>query len=268
MCKALKVSRAGYYRWMSMNSFQGSTKKEALSEQIKDIYEDSRRTYGSPRVHAILLRSKVNVSRSTVSRIMKKLGLYSEIRKKWKPRKKRKNNSNLAKNLLNRDFNPSTKDHSWAGDITYIWTSQGWVYLSVILDLFSRKLIGWRLEKHMEASLVTSTFVTAFMNRRPESTITFHSDPGVQYQSGSFSKLLAALDIKQSMNNPGECYDNAAMESFFKTIKVELLYRTRLQDLESTRSLIFEWIECFYNRKRIHSTLGFLSPEEYELKYA
>ena len=121
---------------MSVNSFQGSTKKEALSEQIKDIYEDSRRTYGSPRVHAILLRSKVNVSRSTVSRIMKKLGLYSEIRKKWKPRKKRKNNSNLAQNLLNRDFNPSTKDHSWVEDITYIWTSQGWVYLSVILDFF------------------------------------------------------------------------------------------------------------------------------------
>ena len=266
MCQTLGVSKSGYYKWLIASESASAVKRREIAEKIKESFIGSGKTYGSPRVHADLIKSGAKVSLSTVERLMKKLGLKSIIRKNWKRAKTNVDNNFFAANLLKRNFNPSVLDKSWVSDITYIWTKSGWVYLSTVIDLCSKKVVGWCLNRKMDASLVKDALTKALSTRFPVKDLTFHSDQGAQYKSNEVSKLLEVMNIRQSMSRRGNCWDNAVAESFFKTIKHEFIKHQSFEGVSDAKSKIFEWIETFYNRKRLHSSLGFLSPEEYELK--
>ena len=266
MCQIMGVSKSGYYKWLIASESTSAVKRREIVERIKASFFGSGKTYGSPRVHAELIKSGAEVSLSTVERLMKRLNLKSIIRKNWKRAKSNVDNNFFAENLLKRDFNPSVIDKSWVSDITYIWTKSGWVYLSTVIDLCSKKVVGWCLNRRMDASLVKDALTKALSTRFPEKDLTFHSDQGAQYKSKEVRKLLEVMNIRQSMSRRGNCWDNAVAESFFKTIKHEFIKHQNFEGVTDAKSKIFEWIETFYNRKRLHSSLGFLSPEEYELK--
>jgi putative transposase len=266
MCRILGVGRSGYYAWRSRPTCERRQANEALLVQIDQEYRISRETYGSPRIHAALRRKGILCGRNRIARLMQLHGMTARKRQKRHPvTTQREAGAFPAPNLLNQDFSALAPNQKWVSDITYIDTAEGWLYLASVLDLFSRKIVGWAMADHMESSLVEKAFTMAVLRRYPTAGLMHHSDQGRQYTSEAYQNCLSGLQCQVSMSRVGNCYDNAVMESFFGTLKTECAtqqFATRAQ----ARTAIFEYIEAWYNRQRLHSSLGYLSPVEFELK--
>jgi len=266
MCRVLGVGRSGYYAWCSRSASQRVQEDEVLLVKIQQEYQISRGTYGSPRIHAALQRQGVKCSQKRVARLMRLHQITGRKRQKRRPVTTQRDPGAIpAPNLLNQEFCASAPDQKWVSDITYIETAEGWLYLASILDLFSRRVVGWAMADHMEASLVEDALKMALQQRQPEAGLLHHSDQGRQYTSVAYQNRLANAHCQVSMSRTGNCYDNAAMESFFGTLKTECAtqpFATRAQ----ARTAIFEFIEAWYNRQRLHSSLDYLSPMEFERK--
>lgn len=264
MCKALKVSKSGYYAWTKRSTSRRFQANVRLVEDIKRVHIESGKRYGSPRIHAELIRQGIHCGHNRVARLMRLNHIVSQRQFHRKHRQATSHGRNQTSNHVNRNFHVTKPNHVWAADITVLWTGSGWLYLAVVMDLYSRKIIGWATQSRMTEDLVITALNTALGQRKPERGLIHHSDQGSQYASDSFRRTLQGHHIIPSMSRKGDCYDNAVVESFFKSLKVELCKETRFKTREEARSKIFEYIEIFYNRKRLHSTLGYLSPVEYE----
>lgn len=264
MCKTLSVSRSGFYSWSKRPKSQRDLDNEKLLSQIKEIHAASDRRYGSPRVMDELRNRGIICNHKRVERLMKKHGIHSKIRKKFKVTTHSKHKRPIAENLIQMDFKASSPNKVWTSDITYIWTREGWLYLSVFMDLYSRAIVGWSMNNRLTDDLVINAFKKALWSRRPPSGLIVHSDRGSQYCSGDFKELITKNECLQSMSSTGNCYDNAVTESFFHTLKTELVYHERYGTRDQARKSIFKYIEIFYNRNRVHSTLGGVSPYQYE----
>lgn len=262
MCRVLEVSRSGLYAWARRGPSVRQAADAKLSEQIGAIHVASRSTYGSPRVHRGLRRDGVRVGRKRVERIMRRDGLRGRIRRRFRRTTDSNHSLPVAPNTLNRQFTVDAPDRVWAGDITYIRTLSGWGYLAVILDLHSRMVVGWALADHMRTELVETALLGALGKREPSADLLHHTDRGSQYASASYRGRLDALGIAVSMSRRGDCYDNAVVESFFGTLKQELVHLASWKDLASARVAIHDYIEVFYNRQRLHSSLGYRTPAE------
>ena len=266
MCRVLGVGRSGYYAWRSRPTSPRADVDEVLLAKIQQEYQNSRRTYGSPRIHAALRKQGVQCGRKRVARLMRLHQMTGRRRQKRHPMTTQRDvNAVPAPNLLSQDFSATAPNQKWVSDITYIETAEGWLYLASILDLFSRKVVGWAMADHMDTSLVEDALKMALLQRQPEAGLLHHSDQGRQYTSAAYQGCLMTAHCQVSMSRVGNCYDNAAMESFFGTLKTECVtepFATRAQ----ARTAIFEFIEAWYNRQRIHSSLDYLSPTEFEQK--
>lgn len=265
MCQVLRVSRSGFYQWLDRPiSARQQWQAEVLGE-IEQVHEQSRGIYGSPRVHQDLLARGISVSENTVAKLMKKAQIRSKTRRRFIVRTTDSNHDHaIAGNRLERQFDQQRPDQAWAADITYVPTDEGWLYLAAVMDLCSRKIVGWAMADHLRAELCTGALEMALTSRRPQPGLLHHSDRGVQYACDQYQALLARQDILASMSRRGDCYDNAPMESFFSTIKTELVHHEHYATRAAAKQSIFEYIEVFYNRKRRHSSLGYLSPEQFE----
>jgi putative transposase len=266
MCRVLGVGRSGYYAWRSRPTSLRAEVDEGLLVKIREEYRISRGTYGSPRIHAALHKQGVPCGRKRVARLMRLHKLTGQKRRKRHPVTTQRDGKAIpAPNLLNQDFLASAPNQKWVSDITYIETAEGWLYLASILDLFSRKVVGWAMADHMETSLVEDALKMALLQRQPDAGLLHHSDQGRQYTSFAYQNRLSTSLCQVSMSRVGNCYDNAVMESFFGTLKTECAtqpFATRAQ----ARTAIFEFIEAWYNRQRLHSSLDYLSPAEFERK--
>jgi putative transposase len=266
MCRVLGVGRSGYYAWRSRPTSLHGEVDEGLLVKIREEYRISRGTYGSPRIHAALHKQGVPCGRKRVARLMRLHKLTGQKRRKRHPVTTQRDGKAIpAPNLLNQDFLASAPNQKWVSDITYIETAEGWLYLASILDLFSRKVVGWAMADHMETSLVEDALKMALLQRQPDAGLLHHSDQGRQYTSFAYQNRLSTSLCQVSMSRVGNCYDNAVMESFFGTLKTECAtqpFATRAQ----ARTAIFEFIEAWYNRQRLHSSLDYLSPAEFERK--
>jgi putative transposase len=268
MCKVLKLARSGYYAWCKRQNSPRKQENAVLSEQIKEIHQSSRQTYGSPRIHAALIAKGFRIGRQRVVRLMARLGIYAHSKRKFKVTTDSKHHLPIAENVLDRNFTTTEPDQAWVADITYIWTSQGWLYLAVVIDLFSRRVIGWSMAEHMRTELITTALDAALGQRIPSpSGLVFHSDRGSQYASSDYQLMLQKAGITCSMSRRANCWDNAVAESFFGTLKIELIHPRIFSDRAIAKTIIAEWIEVFYNRQRLHSTIGYLSPVQFEDHY-
>jgi len=251
---ALEVSRSGYYRWLKRTESQRARSARQLTAQISQIHEQSRKRYGSPRVFHELRRQGVRTSENRVARLMRAAGLKARPKRAFRPRTTDSNHPNpIAPNRLKEAQEPTAPNQIWVADITYIGTVQGWIYLAAVMDLFSRRIVGWALSPTMETTLVKEALERAQKERRPLPGLLHHSDRGSQYASRDFRRLLQSWRMQPSMSGPACCYDNAAMESFWSTLKTELLPTGRFENLAHARTAIFEYIHLFYNPKRLHS---------------
>jgi putative transposase len=254
MCSCFKVSPSAFYDWKAGRSTKRIEKERMLSDKIKTTWEESRCTYGSPRVWKVLQQAGQCVSRSSVARVMRKNGQRSIHKKKFKVTTDSKHSYPVSENVLNRDFNAHRSAQKWVSDLTYIQTKEGWLYLTVIIDLFDRKVIGWAFSSNMTAQeTVIPAWRMAIVNRPILEEIIFHSDRGIQYACKAFRNLLTNKLITQSMSRKGNCWDNAVAESFFKTLKVERVYQNRYATRNEAKADLFQYIEGWYNTKRIHS---------------
>lgn len=267
MSKVLEVSRSGYYRFIKAQPSKRAQEDERLKEKIKVIYADSRQTYGSPRIHAVLKEQGEPCSRKRVARLMRQEGLMAKMKKRFKKTTQKDPKAKAAPNLLSQDFTAQEPNTRWVADITYVWTLEGWLYVAAVLDLFSRKIVGLAMADRMKDKLVIAALEQAFLHRKPPLGLIHHSDKGSQYTSHDFQKKLALYHMTASMSGTGNCYDNAAMESFFHTLKTEHIYFQTYQTREQAKRSIFEYVEIFYNRQRKHSTLGYLSPIAFENRW-
>lgn len=267
MCKVLKVDRASYYHWIKSGCVVKKV-DEKLNELIEIIFIQGRGNYGTrPIKKALLERYGFIVSRRRIGAIMKDLGLKAKTKKRYKINTTDSNhNLPIAPNVLNRDFYASNPDEKYVGDITYIPTNEGWLYLATVIDLYSRKIVGWSMDDNMKTSLVNDALNMAINNRKPPKGLIWHTDRGSQYASYSHKDLLQENGIIQSMSRRGNCWDNAVAESFFHTLKTELVYHEIYETKAQANQSIFEYIEVFYNRQRMHSTNNYLSPVEFENK--
>jgi len=264
MCHSLGVSRSGFYAYDRAPISRREKEDMGLLNQIIASHRQSRRTYGSPRITSDLKDQGQCVGKNRVARLMRTHGIKAKKIKKHKHTTQSNHNEILAPDLVNQQFFATEPDKIWVSDITYIRTGQGWLYLCVFMDLFSRRIVGWAMDHHMEADLVIQAFDMAFNQRQPGKGLIIHSDRGVQYTSASFRRKLIACGARQSMGRKGSCYDNACCESFFHTLKTEEVYFNRYCTRAEARLSIFEYIEGWYNIKRRHSTLGYKAPSEYE----
>ena len=265
MAVTLNVSRSGYYRWVKAGMRSPKQISEArLLEKIVEVYNQSRQRYGSPRITAEIRSQGMKISKNCVARIMKKHGIKSKMRKRYKITTNSRHKLPVTENLVEMKFNPERANNLWSSDITYIRTREGWLYLAVILDLWSRSVISWNADSFMDENLVIRTLDKAIATRGKQEGLIFHSDRGCQYASFRVRKLLEQNEIKQSMSSKGNCYDNAPVESFFSTLKREMVYGENFKTREEAKQKLFEYIEVFYNRKRRHSSLGYLSPSDFE----
>jgi putative transposase len=267
MSDVFKVSRSGYYKFIALNLSARLIENDRLGEEIKLIHKNSRQTYGSPRVHAQLISQGETCSRKRVARIMQKQGLRAKMNKRFKVTTKANPMAKVAPNILQQDFTAASPDQRWVADITYVATAQGWLYVAAILDLFSRHIVGLAMSERMTTDLITSALDQAVTHRKPDIGLMHHSDKGCQYTSQEFRVLLKKHGMIASNSGTGNCYDNAAMESFFHTLKTEHIYFENYQTREQAKQSIFEYVEVFYNRKRRHSTLGYLSPADFEKQW-
>ncbi len=265
MCKVLLVSTSGYYYWLKHPISKHSIKQAELLTKIKKVHKDSKYRYGSPRIAAELKFMGVIVSRPRVARLMRKANIKSILRKKYRVQTTDSNHGyQPAPNILNRNFYAEHTGQKWVSDLTYIRTGEGWLYLTAIMDLADRKIVGWALSETMETEKTTiAAWKMAVKNRPITQTLVFHSDRGVQYACNEFRKHLMAFSVNQSMSRKGNCWDNAVAESFFKTMKTEMVYHENCQTKVQTRLAVFEYLEVWYNRKRRHSSLGYLTPQEF-----
>jgi len=266
MCRVLRVSRSGYYRWRRRPPSSQTQKQKSLKEKIEVIHHTRHKdSYGSPRVHKELLSQGASCSENTVAKVMNEAGIQAKTRKKFQVTTDSNHSNPVAENVLNRQFNQTTgPNQSWVSDITYVWTSQGWIYLACVVDLYSRKVIGWSMSSQMTKKLVLDALQMAIVRRCPKEKLLHHSDRGSQYCSDEYQRKLESHGILCSMSRKGNCWDNAVMESFFATLKKELIHHQRYETRASARQSIFEYIEIFYNRERLHSSLGYQSPEMLE----
>jgi transposase InsO family protein len=264
MCKVLGVSKSGYYSWLKRKPSKRAVENQKLMEQIRQIHKKSKYTYGSPRVTEELKINYVHVSRRRVARLMQKAGIRSITKKKFVATTDSKHNYPVAPNLLNREFMVEVPGKVWVSDITYIRTIEGWLYLTVIIDLFDRKVIGWSMSSTLKTSeTIAPAWMMAIMNRPLTDKLIFHSDRGIQYACSELKELIRNPQVIQSMSRKGNCWDNAVAESFFKTIKTEWIYRFVYTTKKQAVISVFEYIETWYNTQRRHSALNYLTPDEY-----
>ena len=265
-CELLEVSRAAYYCWSKQVPSRRALADEELAQRIQHVYDRSRGTYGWPRVHQALRREGVCASRKRVARIMRQRGLAGRCRRRW-TKTTIADPEVAAVDLVKRAFGPGAVelDRIYVGDITYVWTWEGWAYLATVMDLASRRVVGWAMAEHLRSELVCDALRMAIDTRRPPPGLIFHSDRGTQYTSAEFAQLLAKHDIAQSLSRPGQCWDNAVVESWFATLKLELIDRRSWATRAQARRAVFEFIEVFYNRSRLHSSLKYMTPVEYEI---
>ena len=267
MCEVLEVSRSGFYAWRSRPESERSKHHRELIEEIKTIHADrDMKSYGSPRVHKELVARGKRCSENTVARLMRVHGLVAKTSRKYKATTDSAHSLPLAENVLNREFEQEAPDRVWLADITCIWTLQGWLYLAAVLDAHSRKVVGWSMSHRMPSSLVMDALRMALGRRCPDqaASLLHHSDRGSQYASQAYQDLLRDHNITCSMSRKANCWDNAMMESFFATLKKECVHHERYATREEARQSVFEYIELFYNTRRRHSALGYLSPEQFE----
>jgi putative transposase len=265
MCEVLAVSRSGYYQWGSAQTSARALQTEAITAKIASVHEASRGTYGSPRVTAALRKQGEAVGRNRVARLMRETGLQGRQARRYRVRTTDSaHNDPIAPNLLSTATVPTKPDEVWVTDITYVETGEGWLYLAGVLDLYSRRLIGWAMGSSLETALPLAALHMALRKRRPGAGLLHHSDRGCQYASAAYRSTLACHGCIASMSRRGNCYDNATMESFWSTLKHELIYRRCFATRSDATTAIFDYIESFYNRTRLHSALGFKSPLDYE----
>lgn len=265
MCEVLEVSRSGYYQWQSARASARALKTKAIRAKIASVHAASRGTYGSPRVTVALHKQGEAVGRNRVARLMKEAGLHGRQARRYRVRTTDSaHNEPIAPNLLPKASVPTKPDEVWVTDITYVETGEGWLYLAGVLDLYSRRLIGWAMGSSLKTALPLAALHMALRKRRPGAGLLHHSDRGCQYASAAYRSTLAGHGCIASMSRRGNCYDNATMESFWSTLKHELIYRRRFATRSEATTAIFDYIESFYNRIRLHSSLGFKSPLDYE----
>ena len=266
MCRVIEASRSGYYRWKRQPQSTRHKDNEKILMEIRAAHTRSRRTYGSPRITEDLRARGTMCGENRVARLMKIHGIVGKAKKKFKATTNSKHNLPVAENLLNQNFVAEKPNTVWTSDITYVPTLEGWLYLVVVLDLYSRQVVGWAMSDRLTSGFVVKALYQAIGRRHPASGCIFHSDRGVQYASTDFGDVLRAYGFIQSMSRKGNCYDNAVAESFFHTLKTEHVYEYRYESRAEARQSIFEYIEMFYNRQRRHSALGYRSPVSYELE--
>ncbi len=267
LCKVMQVNRSGYYAWLKRKTSRSAIRELLLLERVYRYYEKSRGLYGSPRITREIKRSGLKVNVKTVAGIMRKYNIAAKTVKRFKRTTKQSKSAKFSPNLLKQNFTSSAPDKIWTGDITYIPSSQGWLYLAVVMDLYSRKIVGYSFSKNLSAEIVVEAMKMALVQRTPQEELIFHSDRGSQYTSQLFRGLLETNKITQSMSSTGNCYDNAVTESFFHTLKTELINMKYFLTRDEAKKSIFEFIEVFYNRIRLHSSLNYLSPEEFEGRF-
>lgn len=267
MCRLFSVTRQGYYAYLKRLRATGPAEVE-LQAQVKQAYAEGRGAYGSPRVVAALRRKGTPVSKRRVERTMRALGLQGRKRRRSRVTTKANPAHPVAANLLDRNFKADRPNQRWVTDISYVWTDEGWCYLAVILDLFSRAVVGWALDTSLTTQLPLRALDMAVRRRIPGSSLLHHSDRGCQYTSQEYRRALEDLGVEVSMSRRGNCWDNAVAESFFSTIKLELIYDRRWVTRLELRTAVFDYIEIFYNRQRLHSTLGYKSPNQFETDHA
>ncbi len=264
MCELLSVSASGFYAHQKRPMSRRARDNQELVGHIRRVHQESRQTYGSPRVHAQLRAEGQRCGLNRIARLMKKHHIQAKRRKKRRKTTNSQHGYPVAPNLLQRQFQAEHPNTKWLSDITYIPTANGWLYLAVVLDLFSRRIVGWAMDRHMHVSLPVRALKMALTTRQPQPGLLHHSDRGSQYAGSAYQRLVAAYQIQSSMSGTGNCFDNAPVESFFGTLKRELVHFRSYQTRREARLDIFEYIEGFYNTRRRHSTLGYLSPLDFE----
>jgi putative transposase len=268
-CELLKVSRAAFYARRQGAPGPRAVRDGQLAARIAEVHRHSRGTYGAPRIHAVLQREGANCGRRRVARLMRAAGLQGRHRRRRQQTTITDPGAAVRPDLISREFQPDAAalDTRWCGDITYIPTQEGWLYLAVVIDIASRRVVGWATADHLRTELVAKALRAACHRRRPTQAVIFHSDRGCQYTSGAFAELASGLGVRLSVGRPGQCWDNALAESFFATLKGELLGDRPWPSRAAARSAIFEFIEGWYNQHRLHSSLGYRSPAAYEAAY-
>ena len=264
MCKILEVSKTAYYDWLDRPPSALEIENEHLTLLITDIFEGQRRGCGTRTIKKALSRKNYHTSRRRIGKLMKKENLVCKTKKKFKATTNSKHDNPIAPNLLDRQFTVEKPNEVWVGDITYIWTAEGWLYLATVIDLFSRRVVGWSMNKRMTVDLVNDALLSAIWSRKPKKGLLWQTDRGSQYASSSHRKLLKDHGLVQSMSRKGNCWDNAVAESFFHTLKTGLVNHKLYQTREEAIQDIFEYIEVFYNRQPLHSTNDYWSPVDYE----
>lgn len=268
MCQVLRVGRSGYYAWAKRPASRRAQANQALLERIRAAYQANRQSYGSPRLHLALNQQGVGCGRHRVARLMRASGLVARTKRRFRPVTTQRAPFVVpAPNRLNQDFHADAPNQKWASDFTYIETGEGWLYLAVVLDLFSRRVIGWAMRETMDTELVQSALQMALADRQPTAGLLHHSDQGSQYTATTYLSCITAAHSQLSMSRVGNCYDNAVVESFFSTLKAECVvgpFRTRAE----ARTTIFEYLEVWYNRQRMHSSLGYCSPVDFERQFS
>jgi putative transposase len=266
LCAVLQVSRSAYYSWCQAGSSMRQQNNQALLERISQIHQQSHRTYGSPRIWDALRQQGIQCNRKRIARLMRLHGIRAKMVRRFKVTTRSCSTQTVAPDLVQRQFLIHQPNCVWTSDITYIWTREGWAYLAVVLDLCSRMIVGWELSARLTASLVTTAVKRALYWRKPAEDLILHSDRGSQYASIELRSLAKEQMLRLSMGRTGSCYDNAVTESFFHTLKTEHIYFHCYETRQEARTSIFEYIETFYNQQRLHSTLGYRSPMQFELQ--
>lgn len=264
MCRVLKLTPQGYYAWRKRGVSARHEADMHLSAKIRVIHAESKSSYGSPRIHEELSEQGIRCSKKRVARLMREEDLRAKAGRKFKVTTDSSHNKPVAPDLVQRNFTVAEKDTIWVGDITYLWTAEGWQYLAVFLDLYSRMVVGWALGTRLKASLVTSALARAVARRKPVPGLIVHTDQGSQYASDAFRSALRQIRARQSMGSRGDCYDNAVAESFFHSFKIEAIYGSDIETKREMEYEVFDYIERFYNKKRRHSSIGLRSPEQFE----
>lgn len=266
MCRMLSVSSSGYYSWKNRPLSDRNQANQKLLTEIKRVFEDENRRPGSPRISRRLQEEGKPASRHRVAKLMKDNDLRAKAAKKYKATTNSNHSLPVAPNLLEQNFTADVPDQKWVSDITYIWTEEGWLYLDVVLELYSRRVIGWAIGERMTAALVCDALIMALWRRHMPKGVIVHSDRGSQYCSAAYQKFFTQHQLLCSMSKKGDCYDNAAMESWNHSFKVEAVHGERFLTRSEAKYQVFEYIEVYYNRKRLHSNLGYVSPETFEAK--
>ena len=265
ICRVLRVARSGYYAWLVRKPSARQMRQEKLVVRIRRVHAEHRGVYGSPRVHRVLKAQGERACRNTIATLMRREKIRPRTRRTFVPKTTDSRHENpIAPNRLERDFGASAINQKWVADITYIATAQGWLYVAGVLDCYSRRIVGWSMSESMPTELISDALNMAILRRSPEGELLHHSDRGCQYTSEDYRRLLENNGITASMSGKGDCYDNAMMESFWATLKTELVHHQHYATHAQARASIFEYVEVFYNRKRLHSALGYQSPDTFE----